>query len=446
MKNESNCFHKKNKVSKFLYGCRICTCCWSGTVFHEERHWWFQTISCSGLSWIHSSKRWWIITTKRMDSGKYKNRTRIGNHDQLSMGQTWNWNQNPVLWEKIILILVSEFLMDQINSWLTQIITTEILAYLPEEHASQSIVKVFAAKSKAKGKPQRREPVDLPSIIPMNERKWIDIEPGESSLSAYEISKKVIKFFLDILKQYNEKTTEQFNSEEVRIVFGINFHNYFIGQTIVGKYVCQKEEWKEDISTALIFQEHFFISEPFKDIQDVISLILLYRTMLWFRADSSNLFTIFGCAFNLHSIINSELIPGGQNSSKRQTVLFFLPIDPRDKDHKDPEYIDFSLPRRAQYMHSAWKKHQDAVFWVDINLAIQKGLTFYQTTIECNYSSRDTSSLLHSKSWKIEHWRSFVWKTIFVSSTATKDLIETRSQLDQRESSIGFYSWSTARR
>ena len=32
-----------------------------------------------------------------------------------------------------------------------------------------------------------------------------------------------------------------------------------------------------------------------------------------------------GCAFNLHSLINSGLIPGGQNSSKRQTV-FFLPI------------------------------------------------------------------------------------------------------------------------
>ena len=30
-------------------------------------------------------------------------------------------------------------------------------------------------------------------------------------------------------------------------------------------------------------------------------------------------------------------------------------------------------------LHSAWKKHQDAVFWVDINLAIRKGLTFYQT-------------------------------------------------------------------
>ena len=72
------------------------------------------------------------------------------------------------------------------------------------------------------------------------------------------------------------------------------------------------------------------------------------------------------------------MIPGGQDSSKRQTV-FFLPIDPRDNEHQDPAHIDFSVPRRAQYLHSAWKKHQDAVFWVDIDLAIRKGLTFYQT-------------------------------------------------------------------
>ena len=64
--------------------------------------------------------------------------------------------------------------------------------------------------------------------------------------------------------------------------------------------------------------------------------------------------------------------------SRRQTV-FFLPIDPRDKNHKDPECIDFSVPRRAKYVHSAWKNHQDAVFWVDINLAIKEGLPFYQT-------------------------------------------------------------------
>ena len=51
-----------------------------------------------------------------------------------------------------------------------------------------------------------------------------------------------------------------------------------------------------------------------------------------------------GCAFNLHSITNNGLIPGGQHLSRTQTV-FFLPIDPRDKDHKDLEQIDFNKPR-----------------------------------------------------------------------------------------------------
>ena len=69
---------------------------------------------------------------------------------------------------------------------------TEAPTDLPEEQASQSSVKVVAARSKAKAKLQKRELVDVPSIIPMNERKWIDNEPSEPSLAAYEVSKKVI--------------------------------------------------------------------------------------------------------------------------------------------------------------------------------------------------------------------------------------------------------------
>ena len=69
---------------------------------------------------------------------------------------------------------------------------TEVPADLPEEQEPQLNVKVRAARSKAKAKPQRREPVEVPSTIPMSERKWIFIEPSEPSLSAYEVSKKVI--------------------------------------------------------------------------------------------------------------------------------------------------------------------------------------------------------------------------------------------------------------
>ena len=69
---------------------------------------------------------------------------------------------------------------------------TEIPADPHEDQKSQTSVKVIVARSKAKAKPQKRELVELPSTIPMNERKWIDIEPSKSSLSAYEVSKKVI--------------------------------------------------------------------------------------------------------------------------------------------------------------------------------------------------------------------------------------------------------------
>ena len=64
---------------------------------------------------------------------------------------------------------------------------------------------------------------------------------------------------------------------------------------------------------------------------------------------------------------------------EQKTKVFFLLVDPRDESHRDPEYIDFSAPRLARYMHSAWKRHQDVVFWVDIDLGIKEGLMVYQT-------------------------------------------------------------------
>ena len=70
--------------------------------------------------------------------------------------------------------------MDQINLCNND---TEVPEDQPEEQALQLDVKGFAYRSKAKAKPQRREPVDSPSIIPMNARKWIDIESENHTLS-----------------------------------------------------------------------------------------------------------------------------------------------------------------------------------------------------------------------------------------------------------------------
>ena len=67
-----------------------------------------------------------------------------------------------------------------------------------------------------------------------------------------------------------------------------------------------------------------------------------------------------GSTFNLYSIVSNGLVLGGQNLSRRQTV-FFLLVDPRNESHRDPEYIDFSVPRLARYMQSMEEKSRRGI-------------------------------------------------------------------------------------
>ena len=75
----------------------------------------------------------------------------------------------------------------------------------------------------------------------MNERKWIILNQ-DNLLSLRTRSRRKSSIFLDTLKQYNEKTTEQFNSGRSRIFFRINFQKFLFGRMIVGKHAWQQEE------------------------------------------------------------------------------------------------------------------------------------------------------------------------------------------------------------
>ena len=86
-----------------------------------------------------------------------------------------------------------------------------------------------------------------------------------------------------------------------------------------------------------------------------------------------------GCAINLHPITNSGLTPGGQILGKERQTVFFTAVNPMNKDHRDPQELDFNAPRLAWYKQKKWRRHEDTVCWVDIQLAQQKGLKFYQT-------------------------------------------------------------------
>ena len=211
----------------------------------------------------------------------------------------------------------------------------------------------------------------------MNARNWIDIEPGNHSLSAYEVSKKVIH----LLRHSQQVQREDDGAvhfwrikEHLHCPFPQN--SYWSDNRwkacLAGGGAKRRYQYCTDGSGIIVylraFQGHSGRNVIDPSLQDNVKIQ---------RGFFHHIYHI-GCAFNLNSIINNGFTLGGQNSSKRQTV-FFLPIDPRDKEHKDLEKIDLNVPRHAQYLHSALKKHQDAVYWVDINLAIRKGLTFYQT-------------------------------------------------------------------
>ena len=88
--------------------------------------------------------------------------------------------------------------------------------------------------------------------------------------------------------------------------------------------------------------------------------------------------------------------------------MFFLPVDPRNESHRDPEYIDFSVPRLARYMHKAWKRHQDAVFWVDVDLGIKERLTFYQTRSNAIILQGTLPALCIVKVERLKNWREVV--------------------------------------
>ena len=255
---------------------------------------------------------------------------------------------------------------------------TEVPADSQEDQVPQTSIKVVAARSKAKAKPQPRELVGTTATIPMHERRWIDIEPSEQNLASYDLSKKVIS-----LLRHNQTVQREKDGaiEFYRIKFYLRSHS------------SQVQHWSDDRWKACLAAGGGS-KRRYQYCSDNSGRILYLRALQGHSGNNlidptlqdnvvigSGIFHYIyhiGCAFNLHSIINNGLILGGQDLSRRQTV-FFLPIDPRDTDHKDPEHIDFSVPRRARYVHNAWKRHQDAVFWVDIDLAIREGLTFYQT-------------------------------------------------------------------
>ena len=273
----------------------------------------------------------------------------------------------------------------------------------------------------------------------IEKRTWTDVEPQDCSLSDYPVSKKLI----NLLRHGSLPREDDGEIEFWRIKDYLQDHFVFC-------HHWSDEKWKSsmagggggnkkrfqyctDSSGTILYlralQGHSGRNLIDPSLQDNVVILDGFFRYIYH----------IGCAINLHSITNSGLIPGGQNLSNRQTV-FFLLVDPMDKEHKDPDTIDLNAPRQAWYMHKAWKKHQSTVYWVDTNLAQKKGFKFYQTRSNAIILHETLPAYCIPKVVRMETGEVKKRKSVCVTSASSKDFLET--WLDE---GIGFRSCSTTR-
>ena len=255
----------------------------------------------------------------------------------------------------------------------------ETLKYSSKIFALKMNVLAFASRSKAKAKPRRRTSAcSSTRTIPFGETTWTDVEPGEYSVSDCEVSKKLIRLLRHgSLPRDDDGAIEFWRLKDyLRNVFAQSQH-------------WSDEKWKITMARGGGNKKRFqYCTDP--SGQEILYLRALQghsgrnpidpplQDNVLIPNDFFEYIYHIGCAINLHPIMNSGLIPGGQNLSKRQTV-FFTCVDPMNKEHKDPDIIDLEAPRLAWYKQKTWKKHQNTVYWVDIKLAQKKGCKFYRT-------------------------------------------------------------------
>ena len=183
---------------------------------------------------------------------------------------------------------------------------TEIPEDQLEEKALKLSAKDFACRSKAKAKPQRREPAgSLPRIVPIKRRNWIDVEPGKYSLSEYEVSKKLIHLLR--------------HSQKVHRVEDVAVHFCRIKENLQNPFP-QSIHWSDDRWKAC-FAAGGGAKRRFQFCTDDSGTIVYFRahqghsgrnlfdpSLHYNVVIPSNFFQYIyriGCAFNLHSIINS---------------------------------------------------------------------------------------------------------------------------------------------
>ena len=287
-----------------------------------------------------------------------------------------------------------------------------------EDFALKSNVLAFASRTEAKAKPRRRTSAS-PSTrtLPTGERTWTDIEPEDYSPIAYPVSKQ-----LSTLLRYGDLPREEDGAIEfwrlkdcLRYEFENSQHwsDEKRKSTMAGGggnkkrfQYCTDPSGQEILCLLRALQGHSGRNLIDPSLQDNVVIPNDFFEYIYH----------IGCAINLHCIMNSGLILGGRNLSKRQTV-FFTSVDPMNKQHKDLDTIDLKAPRLEETSkYGVLGRHQ---------FCFEERIEVLSDSIERHHPPRHTPSILYPEGYQDGNWRSHIRERICVTSASSKDLLET---------------------
>ena len=183
---------QQDKLSKFCMDAGFLNIVEIGQYFMTKDTAGIFTISCSGLSWIHSSKWRRSITNKRMDPREHKDWARIRSCDELLAWSVWSWDQEFGLWTETILTPGAQFIMDQIGLWwIWTTMNKKFQKFSSKNIRKNWMRKILHADQRPKQNHKEENLPALPRTVPIGKRTWTDVELGKYS-SDYEVSKKVM--------------------------------------------------------------------------------------------------------------------------------------------------------------------------------------------------------------------------------------------------------------
>ena len=180
-----------------------------------------------------------------------------------------------------------------------------------ENFALKTNALAFASRSKAKAKPQRRTPASSSTrTLPIGERTWTHVEPEDYSPVACPVLKQLSTLLRHgHLPREDDGAIESWRIKEYR-------RNDFV----------RSQHWTDDKWKSTMAKGG--------GNKNIFNIVLIHQNKIFFCAllghsgrnliDPSlqdnvlipnDLFEYIyhiGCAINLHSIVNSGLIPGGQ--------------------------------------------------------------------------------------------------------------------------------------